>query len=29
MSVLALPMAPAGSVQEQITQQYAYLVQMA
>lgn len=29
MSVLALPMAPAGSVQEQVTQQYAYLVQMA
>ena len=24
-----LPMAPAGSVQEQVTQQYAYLVQMA
>ncbi len=29
MTVLALPMAPAGSVQEQVTQQYAYLVQMA
>ena len=29
MSVLALPMAPAGSVQEQVTQQYAYLAQMA
>ena len=29
MSVLALPMAPAGSVQEQVTQQYAYLLQMA
>ena len=29
MNVFALPMAPAGTVQEQVTQQYAYLVQMA
>ena len=29
MSVLTLPMAPAGTVQEQVAQQYSYLVQMA
>ena len=29
MSTLPMPMTPAGSLQEQVTQQYAYLVQMA
>ena len=29
MSTLPMPMTPAGSLQEQMTQQYAYLVQMA